>query len=104
MDNMSYALESFCQSIWLKDRARPGFRRSEVGTYKAPIAGRPDEINRSYVLGLKRVQDVTADKPGGACDQNFQSGQAEFLANLAKFIERKIDLRVGVRRHQADSN
>jgi hypothetical protein len=104
MDYVSYAFESLHQGAELQDRARSRFRRREVRTNKALIARRSDQVNCGNVLRVESVQDMTADKPGGACDQNFQSGQAEFLANLAEFVEGKIDLRVGVCRHQADAN
>ena len=73
-------------------------------TYKTLFAGRSDQHDRRNATGIESIQDVTADEPGRACDQNFQSGQAKFFAHLAKFLESEIDLRVGVRGHQADSN
>jgi len=104
MDYVSYAFESLQQGAGLQDRARSRFRCREVRTDKAFIACRSDKVNCGNAVGVESVQDMTADKPGGACDQNFQSGQAEFLANFAKFVQGKIDLRVCMSRHQADAN
>ena len=104
MDDVGYAFQGFCQGSRFQDRAGSSFRCCKVPTDKASIAGRPNQIGRGDTLGVECVQDMTADKACGACDQNFQSGQAEFLANFAQFIEGKIDLRVCVGCHQADSN
>ena len=104
MDHMSYAFEGLRKGPGLQYRARPGFDGRQMRTNKALIARRSDQVNCGNILGAESIQDMTADKPSGACDQNFQSGQAEFLANLADFVEGKIDLRVCMRRHQANAN
>ena len=76
--------------------------------------------------GLKTVQDMAAHEAVGAGEQDLHrlsgnvsaatvrvgvgarggeaSQQAEFLAGLAEFVQREVDLPVGVGGHQADAD
>lgn len=81
-----------------------GFDTSEMGLDEPSVAGWAKQGGGGEVEGGQVIQDVTAHKPGGACDQNFQSDQAEFLANFAELIEGEIDLGVGVSGHQANAD
>jgi len=68
------------------------------------VAGISQQNCRLQVLLTEPVEDVTAHKTTGACEQDLQSDQAQFFSNRAEFVQGKVYLRVGVGGHQADTD
>ena len=83
---VSNTLQRSNQAGRLQNRPRPPLYAVEVTAYKTCIAGRSKKDGARDCARVEGIEDVTADKSGSACDQNFQSGQAEFLANFTKFV------------------
>ena len=68
------------------------------------VAGLPQQKHRRDPASSQTIQNMASDKATGACEQDLQSEQAQFLAYFPKLIQCEIDLRIGVGCHQADAN
>ena len=68
------------------------------------VAGVAKQDSRIELLLVKAIEDMTAHKPTGACEQYLQSDQVQLFSDRTHFVQGKVYLRVGVSCHEADSD
>jgi uncharacterized membrane-anchored protein len=104
MDDMRNAGHRRAKTCRVVNGAEAHFDARRIGPYKRPVAGGPKENGGRQTARAEAIKDVTADKSARSCEQDLQSGQAEFFADLAQFLQGEINLFVRVGCHQADTD
>lgn len=103
MNDVRDARQRLGQATRIIDRAEPDFDIVQVLFDEVPAAGGTEKNGRGNRPRAEAVQDMAPDKPARSCEQDLQSDHAEFPGHLGELFETEINLRVGVRSHEAQA-
>ena len=92
MNHMRHPGQCGPEALRISNSSRADLDLGQVRGNEARVAGLPQEKDGRDFASSQTIQNVASDKATGACEQDLQSEQAEFLAHLPKLIQCEIDL------------
>jgi hypothetical protein len=86
MDDVRDANHRRAQTFGLGNGTLAHLHLRQMMLEESLVARWPKQDNARNVPGAERVYNVAANEPAGACEQDLQSKQTEFSADLAKLV------------------